>query len=153
MQIDGGLIWQNNFVPAVTTRWNASGIPGAFGPDGSGQFADPSPAVAVLEAGVTNGAFSAFDDQWIADPLYAAVVGYLEVTGNEGEVHVINQGSGFLQIDPNNRVLLGWDDAIGAPAEVPGSPYDTLSPEAALVPEPASLTLLGLAALALRRRD
>ncbi|MGE3182382.1 MAG: hypothetical protein AB7N71_12185, partial [Phycisphaerae bacterium] len=76
--IDSVNIWQNNFVPAVTTRWNAAGVPGITNADGTGQFADPTPSVAVLEAGVTNGAFAAFDDQW-QESVGASLVGSITV--------------------------------------------------------------------------
>lgn len=151
VEIVSGNIWQNNFVPAVTTRWNPNGFPGEFFPDTTGQFANPSATVAVLEAGVTNGAFAAFDDQWAGDPLNAALVGYLEVDGTDGEVHIINNGSGFLQSNPANHVFLGLDDTFGFLAEVPGNPSDSADPEAVLIPEPASLSLVGLVFVLVRK--
>lgn len=155
-------IWQNNFIVPGFARWNVGGVPGAdsidanpgiLGPGAYGtNFVNVSPTVAVLEPGVTNGAFAGFDDQWVG-ALGAALVGYVEVSGNNGDVHIVNEGSGFLQIDPGNRVLLGLDDVTGNPAEVPNAPYDNASPEATITPEPASLALLGLAAVfGLRRR-
>jgi hypothetical protein len=136
-------------------RWEDGGFPGAQ--TWNAQTADPTPTVSVLTDGVTNDV-SAQDDQrrnvtfngttaW-----RSVVVGFVDVAGTAGEVHIVNQASGFLQIDPNNRVFLGLDDTTGALAEVVGQSYDNASPEATLVPEPASLSLLALAVLGLRRR-
>lgn len=151
VQIVGGNIWQNNFNPPVATRWNAAGFPGAFAADGTGQFADPSPTVAVLEPGVSDSALSAFDDQYNAASR-TALVGYLDVQGTNGEVNIVHSASGFLQLPiSNNRVYLGVDDQTGGVTD--GAIYDTAAAEATITPEPTSLALLGLAAaFGLRRR-
>lgn len=154
VQITGGDIWQNTFVPPVSMRWNALEMPGDFSADGSGLFADPVRASAVLEAGVTNGNFSFFDDQWIAGNLNAAVIGSLDVatTGGVGEVHIINQHSDFLQLG-ERRAFLGWDDAVGAVADDPNSDYDNADWEARFIPEPSSgLIAVLLATLYARTR-
>lgn len=151
VQITGTNVWQNNFTVPGFARWNAAGVPGTANSGTPSQLVDISPTVAVLEPGVTNGAFAGFDDQWIG-AIGAAVVGYVTVQGNNGEVHIINEGTGFLQVDPNNRVFLGFDDAVGNPAEILGQPYDNASPEALITPEPVSMALMALGALALRRR-
>ena len=153
--IEQGLIWQNNYTLPGIIRWNPQGVPGMFVADGTGQFTDPTPSVAVLEQGISDGALSQFDDQYVPN-LRSAVFGYLEVRGTNGDVHIINQGSGFLQIGGPMppRITLGFGDLVGNEAEVPGFPYDTPEPEATLViPEPMSLALLGFAGLlTLRRR-
>lgn len=141
IEIVGGNIWQNHFDPFVTKRWNDNGFPGAFGSSPvlpNNQFADPSSTIAVLEAGITNGPFAAFDDQWIGGSLNASVFGYLDIEGTFGEVDIIHQGTGFLQIQPNNVVRVGWHDNGFGPMVPFPMPHNS-APEALLIPEPVSL--------------
>lgn len=121
----------------------------------SSQYVDLAPAVAVLETGLsTRSAVTNLDNQDRAGNLW--LFGWLEVDGGGGEVQIHNNASGFLQgTGPTNTIYLGLDDFSGGPAEVPGQPvsYSNASWEAYdAVPEPATLALMTLAALALRRR-
>lgn len=135
-------------------RWENGGVPGLQ--NWGGLLADPTPTVAVLTDGVTNRVV-AQDDQrrnvtFQAVSHRTVLVGWLEATGTSGDIDIINQGSGFLQIDPNNRVFLGLDDTAGFTLEFP--PHSNDSPEASfVVREPGGLTLLtAFAVAALRRR-
>lgn len=102
-RIHEAVIWQNNFVPAVARRWDANGVPGVTLPDGTDQYIDPPPAAANQEAGVTNGFFRDFDDQW-NDSVQATVIGSIDVYLPNGEVHIIHQSSQFLSGAGNHRV-------------------------------------------------
>ncbi|MDX2198194.1 MAG: hypothetical protein SF069_04385 [Phycisphaerae bacterium] len=120
------------------------------------QNADPATTVAVLEPGLTTRtATTSLDNQDRAGGLW--LFGWIEVQGNQGDIQIRHQASGFLQgTGTANRIFLGFDDAVGgeaAPAVPPGTvTYDNASPEATITPEPASLAMLALAALGIRRR-
>lgn len=148
-------IWQNHFVPNIMKRWDASGVPGANSPSSPQQFFDVSAAFADTDAGITNGAFAAFDDQFSAG-LQAAVIGYVEIVeyAKGGELHIIHQGSEFLNMNGTNRVYLGRDDFVGLAFDGSSAPYDNADPEAwDPVPEPSSIVLLAPLSLMLRRRE
>ncbi len=117
-------------------------------------FVDLAPAVAVLEPGLTTRtATTSLDNQDRAGGLW--LFGWITTTGNAGEIQILNNASGFLQgTGPTNTIYLGLDDNVGGPAEIPGQSvsYSNASPEGARTPEPASLMLMSIAALAIRRR-
>jgi len=111
--ITGATLYNNTYVPAVATTWN----PGAFGvvqatdTSGDGTRWSGANAIAVLEPGASNGAFTAFDQH------------YNTTTGSKllGHIEVVGDGDVFLEIGdkgiatsagglPGPSVSLGYGD-------------------------------------------
>ncbi len=143
-QIDGYNFWNHSL--QVANRWEAGGFPGESA--AAGNDTGNLVFVAVTTPGVTNGPFAGFDTQHDAGT-GSTVIGYVDVSGTNGAIDIrFNEGS-IAAPNSYDSTFLGLDDVDGNAG--PGA-YSNNSPEATVVPEPASLLLLGLAGLALRRR-
>lgn len=128
--IVGTHLWNNTFTAGFPpSRW--SSFPGTSNSGTPSQQVDVSFTLrAALGDGVSNGPQSAVDDQYVAS-INSVLVGYIEVQGRNGGVHVMHQQSGWIQLDSANRLYLGFDDAGGVHPDA--GPYDNASPEALLV--------------------
>ena len=77
------------------------------------------------------------------------LLGYVDVEGNDGSLWMTTESPGFFRLGGGSQdpVYFGYGDG-----PVPPGGGRTAIAEATVVPEPAGLMLLGLAALVMRRR-
>lgn len=89
----------------------------------------------------------------------STLLGYIDVVGTSGEIHMSSLGAAPRRTPmlPEDRIFIGRGDLTGthadpfSPAHGIGMRYDTPTPEATIVPEPAMFSLFGIAVLAFRR--
>lgn len=157
LTIESTNIWQNELLIPGLFRWVPpgglpgidsidqianSGIPaGAYG----SQLVNVSPFFRSLEGiGISNRPISMFDDQWV-DAAGSAVVGWVDIKGNAGDVHIIHEELAMDRFtggpNPNPNAIAafaGFADQSGGPAYIPGTFYDSPTPEATIIPEPGA---------------
>ncbi len=141
--IEGYNFWNHNL--QVANRWEDGGFPGAAGDQG--QSTDDLIFVAIATLGVTNGVFAGFDRQY-DEASNSTLLGYVDFSGWGSVDIVFNEGS-IAAPHTYERTFLGVDDTIGNPGS---GAYSSDDREAFIVPEPASLLVFALGAIALRRR-
>lgn len=133
-----------------TRRWDAA-VPNPAGGGGGSSVAFQ--AASVTQAGVGNGVdYVGFDNKLVMGdgPNGSTLLGYVDVVGDAG-TNIWFSGNGFGIAEeggvPDDTVYFGFGDEA-----VPNLTGVSAVADATIVPEPASLMLLGLGALALRRR-
>jgi hypothetical protein len=156
--VDGGSISQAmNYQPTINVllqpRWqNVPGNPApnpAVNPGGnSARFT----AVNINAFGLKNDAAAVALDQGYNAASNSTILGYVDVESQNGSVWltVDTLGIAIQGGSPNDRIYMGFGDNPVPAGGAPGT--RTSIADATIVPEPASLMLLGLGALALRRR-
>ncbi len=137
-------------VPIVLKRWNeAYPNPAQAYPDDTTSIAFQ--AANVNQIGLINAAgteeFDLQHDPSDLGEFGTTLLGYVDVTGADGAVWFAGNNFGIAEVggDPSDLVYFGFGDP-------PVDGRRSRDPDATIVPEPASLMLLGLSGLALRRR-
>ncbi len=132
-------------------RWEHDGFPGSGGDQG--QATDDLVFRTETGIGVTNGPWSGFDLHYDGTT-NATVLGYLEIGGSYGHVNILfNEGS-IAAPNVYERTYLGLDDEVGNSGNGPYSNGIRAGRSEAIfvIPEPASLLIFALGAIAIRRR-
>ncbi len=106
-------------------------------------------AIASTTVGIFNGTLADQFDGHFDRATSSTLFGYLDVSGTSGAIQIEHRLGIMRYAGPrNHRVRLGWDGPF------PGSlafGFSNESPEATIVPEPGTVTLLILSVVAIRR--
>lgn len=157
--VDGGTITSAyNYQPTINVvsqpRWQ--NVPGNPAPNPSvnpGGGSQRFTAVNINAFGLKNDAAAVALDQGYDDGSNSTILGYVDVeSAGTADVWLTVDALGIAIMggSPNDRIYMGFGDDPVPAGGAPGT--RTSIADATIVPEPASLMLLGLGALALRRR-